>query len=98
MYVTGGDINNEPTNLAEVIEVANQAGTPTTLPPMQMPRSCHALAAGGSLVFAFGGIREGNVTSSCELYDSRTNRRVQNANELNRDNTRECKDTKKSIT
>ncbi len=70
----GGRINNEPTNLAEVIGVANQTGTPTALPPMQVPRSRHVLAARGSRVFAFGGIGEGDLTSSCEFYDSRTSR------------------------
>ncbi len=74
MYVTGGKVNRKPTNLAEVIEVANQAGTPNALPPMQVPRSQHALVAGGSRVFAFGGLSEGGETSSCEFYDSRTNR------------------------
>ncbi len=75
LYVTGGDIKGNPTNLAEVIEVANQTGTPNAVPPMQMPRSCHAQAAGGSRVFAFGGIGESyQLTSSCVLYDSRTNR------------------------
>ncbi len=74
MYVTGGEIDDEPTNLAEVIEVANQTGTPTALPPMQVPRTEHALAAGGSRVFAFGGWSEGGVTSSCEFYDTRKNR------------------------
>ncbi len=74
LYVTGGIIDWETTNLAEVIEVANQTGTPNALPPMQVSRSCHALAAGGSRVFAFGGIGEGGVTLSCEFYDSRTNK------------------------
>ncbi len=74
LYVTGGNVNRNPTNLAEVIEVANQAGTPIALPPMQVSRSRHALAAGGSRVFAFGGWSEGGVTSSCEFYDSRTSK------------------------
>ncbi len=74
LYVTGGTINGALTNLAEMIEVANQTGTPIALPPMQMPRSSHALAAGGSRVFAFGGWSEGGLTSSCEFYDSRTGR------------------------
>ncbi len=74
LYVTGGTINGVRTNLAEVIEVANETGTPTALPPMQVPRSEHALAAGGSRVFAFGGWSEGGVTSSCECYDTRKNR------------------------
>ncbi len=90
MYVTGGDINDEPTNLAEVIEVANQAGTPNALPPMQVSRSWHALAAGGSRVFVFGGWSEGGVTSSCEFYDSRTNRWVHDTNELNAIGTSAC--------
>ncbi len=74
MYVTGGVIDWETTNPAEVIELADQAGTPTTLPPMHVPRSGHALAAGGSRVFAFGGFSEDGLTSSCEFYDSQTNR------------------------
>ncbi len=75
MYITGGDLNKKPTNLAEMIEVANQTGAPTALPPMQEPRSGHALAVGGSFLFAFGGINEGGeTTSSCEFYDSRINR------------------------
>ncbi len=74
LYVTGGKVNRNPTNLAEVIEVANQTGTPTALRPMEVPRSDHALAAGGSRVFAFGGWSEGGVTSSCEFYDSRTSK------------------------
>ncbi len=88
MYVTGGDVNKKLTNLAEVIDLANPTGALTALPPMQVPRSDHALADGGSRVFAFGGISEGGETSSCEFYDSRTNRRVQNANELNVTGTR----------
>ncbi len=84
LYVTGGNVNRNPTNLAEVIEVANQTGTPTALPSMQVPRSEHALAAGGSRVFAFGGCGEvvrspsdffgTDPTSSCEYYDSRKNK------------------------
>ncbi len=90
LYVAGGEVKGKPTNLAEVIEVANQTGTPTALPPMRMPRSQHALAAGGSRVFAFGGRHSDDFTtsdvffnavigisepvSSCEFYDSRTNR------------------------
>ncbi len=77
LYVTGGEVNGNPTNLAEVIEVievANQTGTPTALPPMQVPRSNHALAAGGLRVFAFGGLSEGGLMSSCEFYDSRKSR------------------------
>ncbi len=65
MYVTGGDINKQTTtNLAEVIEIGNQTGTPTALPPKRMPRSQHALAAGGSRVFAFGGINSDDFTTS----------------------------------
>ncbi len=74
LYVTGGTINGARTNLADVIEEANQTGKPTALRRMQVPRSDHALAAGGSRVFAFGGISEGGVTSSCECYDMRKNR------------------------
>ncbi len=55
MYVTGGLINGTRTNRAEVIDVDGQAGTVTTLPPMQEAREQHALAAAGSLLFAFGG-------------------------------------------
>ncbi len=52
-----------------------KTGTVTTLPPMQEARADHALAAAGSLLFAFGGyIRGGPLMSSCEFYDSRTNR------------------------
>ncbi len=66
------------TNQADVIDVDSQTGTVTSLSPMQEARSGHALAAAGSLVFAFGGwIKRGEWderTSSCELFDSRTNR------------------------
>ncbi len=67
------------TNQADVIDVNSQSGTVTSLSPMQEARSSHALAAAaGSLVFAFGGwIKRGERderTSSCELFDSRTNR------------------------
>ncbi len=66
------------TNQADVIDVDRQTGTVTSLPPMHEARSRHALAAGGSLVFAFGGwIKRGERderTSSCELFDSRTNK------------------------
>ncbi len=75
MYVTGGRIDGTRTNRAEVIDVDGQAGTVTTLPPMQEAREQHALAAAGSLLFAFGGWRKGgSYKSSCEFYDSRTNR------------------------
>ncbi len=64
-----------PTNRAEVIDMANRTGTQTALPPMQVPRYWHASAAAGSLVFVFGGVNERReLTSSCEFYDSRTNR------------------------
>ncbi len=43
------------TNQADVIDVDSQTGMVTSLPPMQGARECHARAAGGSLVFAFGG-------------------------------------------
>ncbi len=66
------------TNQADVIDVDSQTGKVTSLPPMQEARSRHALAAAGSLVFAFGGWTkrgEGDEeTSSCELFDSRTKR------------------------
>ncbi len=74
LYATGGKVNGNPTNLAEVIEVANQTGTPTALRPMEVPRSDHALAAGGSRVFVFGGCSEDGQTSSCEFFDSRKSR------------------------
>ncbi len=75
LYVTGGRINGKQTNRAEAMYVDGQAGTVTTLPPMQEVRGDHALAAAGSLVFAFGGyIKGGSYMSSCEFYDSRTNR------------------------
>ncbi len=68
-------INSTQTNRAEAIDVDGQAGTVTTLPPMQETREEHALAAAGSLLFAFGGwIDYGSYMSSCEFYDSRTNR------------------------
>ncbi len=75
LYVTGGVINDTVTNRAEVIDMANRTGTQTALPPMQVPRSSHASAAAGSRVFVFGGWN-GRVepTSSCEFYDSRTDR------------------------
>ncbi len=75
LYVTGGVINGAVTNRAEVIDMANPTGTQTALPPMQVPRLGHASAAAGSRVFVFGGRNERDVrTSSCEFYDSRTNR------------------------
>ncbi len=66
------------TNQADLIDVDSQTGTVTSLPTMQEARSSHAIAAAGSLVFAFGGLikrdeRE-ELTSSCELFDSRTNK------------------------
>ncbi len=75
MYVTGGRIDGTRTNRAEVIDVDGQAGMVTTLPPMQEARNYHALAAAGSILFAFGGyIKLGSWMSLCEFYDSRTNR------------------------
>ncbi len=73
--MTGGRINDVSTNRAEVVNVANHTGTQTALPPMQVPRFWHASAAAGSRVFVFGGLIERNEpTSSCEFYDSRTDR------------------------
>ncbi len=75
LYVTGGVINKESTNRAEAIGVASHPGTTTALPPMQAARCNHASVAAGSLVFVFGGWKglfEG--MSSCEFYDSRTNK------------------------
>ncbi len=75
LYVTGGYINGTRINRAEAIDVDGQAWTVTTLPPMEEARSSHALAAAGSLLFAFGGcIKSGSSTSSCEFYDLRTNK------------------------
>ncbi len=75
MYVTGGRIDGTQTNRAEAVDVDGQAGTVTTLPPMQEAREQHALAAAGSLLFAFGGwIKNFVYASSCEFYDSRTNK------------------------
>ncbi len=75
LYVTGGRINGEQTNRAEAFDLGGQAGTVTSLPPMQETREDHALAAAGSLLFAFGGwIDHGSYMSSCEFFDSRTNR------------------------
>ncbi len=62
------------TNRAEVIDVANHTGTKTTLSSMNFARSNHALAAAGSLVFAFGGCSQPNERTSCEFYNSLTNR------------------------
>ncbi len=71
MYVTGGKLDNMRTNQANLIDVDSQTGSVTSLPPMQEARECHALAAAGSLVFAFGGLikrGEGEErTSYCEL-------------------------------
>ncbi len=81
MYVTGGLINGKQTNRAEAIDVDDQAGTVTSLPPMQETREDHALAAAGSLLFAFGGwIDLGSYMTSCEFFDSRTNRGVKKIN------------------
>ncbi len=75
LYVTGGGIGREVISRTEVIDVANHTGAQTALPPMQVPRYCHASAAAGSLVFVFGGVNERDEpTSSCEFYDSRTDR------------------------
>ncbi len=75
LYVTGGEINGAVTNQAEVIGMANLTGTQTALPPMQVPRCGHESAAAGSRVFVFGGLNERNERiSSCEFYDSRTDR------------------------
>ncbi len=75
LYVTGGIINDTVTNRAEVIDLANRTGTQTAIPPMQVTRNWHASAAAGPLVFVFGGLNERvERTSSCEFYDSRTNR------------------------
>ncbi len=73
LYITGGRIDGTRTNRDEAIDVDGQAGTVTTLPPMQEAREDHALAAAGSLLFAFGGWNRG-LMSSCEFYNSRTNR------------------------
>ncbi len=66
------------TNQADVIDVDSQTGKVTSLTPMQEARESHALAAAGSLVFAFGGwIKRSEInerTSSCKLFDSQTNR------------------------
>ncbi len=75
LYITGGRINGARTNQAEAIDMDGQAGTVTPLPAMQEARISHALAAAGSLLFAFGGYIIGvSLMSSCEFYDSRTNR------------------------
>ncbi len=75
LYVTGGRINGTRTNRAEAVDVDGQEGTVTSLPAMQEAREDHAFAAAGSLLFAFGGwIKDGLYMSSCEFYDSRTNR------------------------
>ncbi len=47
LYIIGGHINGAVTNQAEVIGMANRTGTQTALPPMQVPRYCHASAAAG---------------------------------------------------
>ncbi len=72
-YITGGHINDKQTNRAEAIDVDGQVGTVNALPPMQKAREWHALAAAGSLLFAFGGWN-GGLMSSSELYDLRTNK------------------------
>ncbi len=73
LYATGGEINGVSTNRAEVIDLSNHTATQAALPPMQVPRSGHASAAAGSLVFAFRGFNERyEDTSSCEFYDTRT--------------------------
>ncbi len=75
MYVTGGRINGKQTNRAEAFDLGGQAGTVTSLPPMQEAREDHDLAAAGSLLFAFGGwIKDGLYMSSFEFYDSQTSR------------------------
>ncbi len=75
LYITGGEVNDAAINQAEVIDVANHAGAQTALPPMQVPRHCHASAAAGSRVFVFGGWNgRVEITSSCEFYDSRIDR------------------------
>ncbi len=78
LYVTGGYLNHIETNKAHAIDVNSRSGTVTSLPPMQEARSSHTIAAAGSLVFVFGGwIKRGEKderTSSCELFDSCTNK------------------------
>ncbi len=75
LYVTGGFIEDTVRNRAELIELASHTGTQTALPPMQVPRYYHASAAAGSRVFVFGGWNERyGRTSSCEFYDTRTDR------------------------
>ncbi len=75
VFITGGRINDVPTNLAEMVDVGNPSDAELTLPPMLLSRSDHALAATGSSIFAFGGYNERNErTSSCEFYDVRINR------------------------
>ncbi len=75
LYSTGGVIDNLPTNRAEVIDVANHPGMIITLPPIQEARRGHASVASGSFLFVFGGqIGMLKGLSSCEFYDSRTNK------------------------
>ncbi len=78
LYATGGYLNKTLTNQADVIDVDSQTGKVASLPPMQEACRSHALVAAGSLVFAFGGLikrgEEEEWASSCELFDSRTNR------------------------
>ncbi len=74
-YAMGGVINKESTNRAEAIGVASHPGTTVALPPMLAARCNHASVAAGSLVFVFGGwTKTFKGLSSCEFYDSRTNR------------------------
>ncbi len=71
----GGYINGISSNRVDLIDLAKHTGPQTALPPMQVHRKCHASAAAGSRVFVFGGLNERNErTSSCEFYDSRTDR------------------------
>ncbi len=77
MYITGGRINGMTTDQAEVLNVQSKTGEIIELSPMVEPRTGHATVAAGPFVFAFGGWNgQGESTSSCELYDSRTNMRV----------------------
>ncbi len=63
------------TNQAEVLDVSSPTGEIKALPPMLESRRRHATAAAGPFLFAFGGLNEQNeISSSCEFYDSRTNK------------------------
>ncbi len=73
--ITGGQVNGNITNQAEVVDISSRTGEIKALLPMVEPRRWHASAAAGPFILGFGVFNEQNrELSSCVLYDSRTNK------------------------